>query len=235
MPFSFSNVTVAGGPNGTRLSVRNLVLPPSGLTVLAGPSGAGKSTLLRLCNRLDVPSTGSVALKTRPLDEIPVIELRRRVGMVFQTPVTFPGSVLDNLREADPHISPSAASRLLDRTGLDPDLLDRTADNLSGGEAQRMCIARALATDPEVLLMDEPTASLDPAATKTIEAQCSQLAATGMPIIWVTHDIHQLKRIAAQVVCLIAGQVALQGEPSKLLESSDPAVQSYLAEEVHVE
>ncbi|MCL4171377.1 UNVERIFIED_CONTAM: hypothetical protein GTU68_029463, partial [Idotea baltica] len=125
------------------------------LTAITGPSGSGKSTLLRCCNRLIVPTSGSIEFLGTDLSEIEPLALRRRVGMLFQRPTTFAGSVADNLRVAEPAATDARIVELLERARLSPDYADRVADSLSGGEAQRMCLARALATRPEVLLMDE--------------------------------------------------------------------------------
>ena len=108
--------------------------------------------------------------------------------------------------------------------GLDSNLADRSANDLSGGEAQRMCFARALLTRPAVLLADEPTASLDGAARRTIEALGRALANEGMPIIWVSHDVEQLRRLADHVVVLVAGQVAATGALDELDVHDDPLV-----------
>ncbi|MDF1594846.1 MAG: ATP-binding cassette domain-containing protein [Acidimicrobiia bacterium] len=231
MVFEFDNVVMSGANGTRRLSVADLRLSSGGMTAIVGPSGAGKSTLLRLCNRLEVPDRGVIRFHGRSLTDLQVLELRRAVGMVFQEPVRFAGTVFDNLREADPDLDASAAARLLERVGLDPSFVNRTADELSGGEAQRMCIARALATGPEALLMDEPTSSLDPAATRTIEDQAMALAAAGMPILWVTHDTAQMNRIASHVVCLVNGRVAYEGTAAGLMASADPSIAAYLAEQ----
>ena len=231
MGFLFEDIRVNGYNDRPRLSVDELQIADDGLSVIVGPSGAGKSTLLRLCNRLDVPDSGSIIFDGKPTEAIPVLELRRQVAMVFQEPVRFAGTVLDNLREADRDLPVPVAIDLLARVGLEPDFLDQVADQLSGGEAQRMCLARALATNPSAMLMDEPTSSLDPAATRVIEDLAIRLADEGMPIIWVTHDTAQVKRLATSVVCLIAGEVAYEGSATGLFESSSPGITTFLAEQ----
>ena len=231
MVFEFAEVAVAGANGAKRLSIGNLILPDSGLTVIVGPSGAGKSTLLRLCNRLEVPTTGTIRFRGKPSSHTPVLDLRRSVGMVFQEPVRFAGTVFDNLLEADADLDRTNASRLIRRVGLHESIIDRVADELSGGEAQRMCIARALATHPDVLLMDEPTSSLDPAATQTIEKQVEELVAAGISVLWVTHDTAQMRRIASHVVCLIDGEIAYEGPAAGLSASEDPNIAAFLAEQ----
>src|SRR3954468_19397639 len=138
------------------------------ITALIGPSGAGKTSLLRLLNRLDDPLSGSITYKGRPISDYPVRELRREIGFVFQTPVMFPGTVMENLRAASKVAQQPVtgvddrARRAMSLAGLDPNLLDRDGDRLSVGQKQRANIARALMTAPQVLLMDEPTSALDP-------------------------------------------------------------------------
>jgi putative ABC transport system ATP-binding protein len=183
----------------------------AGITVLVGPSGAGKSMLLRLLNRLEVPTSGDVRFRGDSVAELDPRELRRRVGMVFQRPAPFPGTVRDNLRVADPNADDVDLRRALDAARLDADFLDRDADELSGGEAQRMCLARTLVTRPEVLLMDEPTSALDPAVRRGLERTARRLADGGRPLVWVTHDLGQADRLADDLVVLVDGRVA-EGE-----------------------
>jgi putative ABC transport system ATP-binding protein len=189
----------------------DLRVSDAGITVLVGPSGAGKSMLLRLLNRLEVPTSGDVRFRGDSVADLDPRALRRRVGMVFQRPAPFPGTVRDNLRVADPHADDVDLRRALDDARLDADFLDREADELSGGEAQRMCLARTLVTHPEVLLMDEPTSALDPAARRGLERTARRLADGGRPLVWVTHDLEQADRLADDLVVLVAGRVA-EGE-----------------------
>jgi putative ABC transport system ATP-binding protein len=213
----FCDVTVTFGRR-TVLDGVSAAVAGQTLTVLTGPSGAGKTTLLRLCNRLEVPTSGRVLFKGEDLDSLDPLALRRRVGMVFQRPTLFPGTLRDNFEVA--RADTDAAYRLaLEAVGLPPDWLDREADRLSGGEAQRACLARTLLTEPEVLLMDEPTSSLDPTATATLERLCTDLVAGGMTMLWVSHDLAQVRRIADATVVLIGGRLA-----------GPPEAAAYLAE-----
>ena len=189
-----------------------LQIPATGITAIVGPSGSGKSTLLRLANRLDVPTRGRIAYDGGPAGAQPdVLALRRRLGMVFQRPLVFAGSCLDNLRVADSSIGGTAAAELLRRCALDTALLDRDAAVLSGGEAQRLCFARALAAAPRALLADEATSSLDAEARDTVELLARTLADGGMPIVWVTHDTDQVRRLADRMVTMDAGRVTSFG------------------------
>ncbi len=141
--FEFERVTVTRA--GRRvLDEVTASIPAAGITVVTGPSGAGKTTMLRLCNRLDVPS----GYRGRPLDDLDPLVLRRRVGMVFQRPAPFPGSVAANLAVASPGATSDEMGAALERAALDPALLGREARTLSGGELQRMCLARTLVTSP---------------------------------------------------------------------------------------
>ncbi|MEM9710946.1 MAG: phosphate ABC transporter ATP-binding protein [Actinomycetota bacterium] len=182
------------------------------ITAVQGPSGAGKSTLLRLCNRLVAPTGGEIRFRGERLRDLDPISLRRRVGMVFQRPTLFPGTVRDNLLVADPDASDEAMVDVLDRSRARGELLDRIGDSLSGGEAQRVCLARTLLTRPEVLLMDEPTSALDPTATRGLEELGRALAADDMPILWVTHDLEQSERIADDRIVLVDGRLAQADE-----------------------
>ena len=180
---------------------------PSGTTALLGPSGSGKSTLLRLLNRLADPDTGSVRFHDTDVRELDPLELRRRVGLVPQLPAPVPGSVADNVcfgpRLHGEDVDPEPPVRL---AGLDSSFLERDASRLSVGEQQRVMLARALALEPEVLLLDEPTASLDSAATEAVEDALSGLR--GVSLVLVTHDRAQAERLARRTIQLEAGRVA---------------------------
>lgn len=181
-------------------------IPGRGVTAVFGPSGSGKSTLLRLCNRLEVPTSGTVSFYGKDVAGIDPLWLRRRVGMCFQRPTPFPGTVADNLRVADPDASDARMRDTLARVGLAGSWLDRDATALSGGEAQRMCLARTLMAQPQVLLLDEPTSAVDSEAVGVIERAVRDLAADGVPALWVTHDSAQVERAADRVLQIGRGR-----------------------------
>jgi putative ABC transport system ATP-binding protein len=183
------------GDHGPIVSAFSACIPAAGLTAVVGPSGAGKSTLLRLLNRLDDADAGEVLLDGRNVRTYDVLELRRRVQHVGQVPVTFPGTVGDNLG-----VQHAEGGALLGRVGLDPVLLDRQADLLSVGEAQRLCLARALVRRPDCLLLDEPTASLDERSRAGIDALVRWLADVGLTVVLVTHDPRQAAELADRIV-----------------------------------
>ena len=186
-------------------------IPAAGITVVSGPSGAGKTTLLRLCNRLEVPDAGTVCYRGQPLDELDPLALRRRVGMVFQRPAPFPGSIAGNLAIARPDASTEELSTALKRVALDPGLLGQEARTLSGGELQRMCLARTLVTEPETLLLDEPTSALDEQPKRVFEHTAHDLAAQGITLVWVTHDDAQARRVANRICQLRDGHLTGSG------------------------
>jgi putative ABC transport system ATP-binding protein len=219
--FRFEDVVVRFDDT-TALDGITLTIPDGGLTVLLGASGSGKSTLLRLCNRLEVPTTGRVCFRGTDISETDPLVLRRRVGMVFQRPTLFPGTVRQNLLEALPDATEEACVRALARAAIAPDYLDRVGDDLSGGEQQRVCLARTLITEPEVLLMDEPTSALDPSSTRQLEERACSVAAEGIPILWVTHDLAQAERISDRHVVLIVGRLADEHEAAHF-EASEPS------------
>ena len=191
-----------------RLVDVNVDVADGAVTVIVGASGSGKSSLLRLCNRLEAPTTGTVAFRGRDLATVDLRAHRRCVGMLFQRPIPFAGTVAQNLRVAEPSLTDGAAAALLERVGLPAGLLDRSADHLSGGEAQRMCLARTLATDPRVLLADEATSSLDPDATAHLERLVVGLRDEGIPVLWVTQEPEQIDRIADHALRVTDGRVA---------------------------
>jgi UDP-glucose/iron transport system ATP-binding protein len=191
--FEYRDVRVDGdsGPIVSGFSAR---IPADGLTAMVGPSGAGKTTLLRLLNRLDDPDHGEVLLDGRDVRSYDVLELRRRVQYVGQVPVTFPGTVAANVG--------TEVDGLLARVGLPAALASRDADRLSVGEAQRMCLARALARVPQCLLLDEPTSALDTTSKGGIEALIRSLADDGLTVVMVTHDPRQAGVLADRVIAV---------------------------------
>jgi ABC-type methionine transport system ATPase subunit len=182
---------------------------------VVGPSGAGKSTLLRTINRLVESTTGNIFLDGAPIEEIDPLELRRRIGMVFQLPALFGDTVEDSVLYGVRLAGKCAdVERLLGLAGLAPSLARRNPQSLSVGQQQRVSIARALALEPEVLLMDEPTSALDQVARQRIEDLIGQLnKELGLTIVVVSHALDQVERIADRVVLLIDG--GSEGEWSK--------------------
>jgi ABC-type methionine transport system ATPase subunit len=204
-----------------------LEIPSGRVVALIGPSGAGKSSLLRLLNRLDDPTTGSVQYAGRPITDYPVRALRRRVGFVFQAPTMFAGTVADNLRVAATiagldaaRATDDALSALLDSVELDRSYLAREAGRLSGGEQQRVSIARALISTPDVLLLDEPTSALDPEVAERFMATVARLnRERGLSLVMVTHRLAEARAWSDTTVMLDAGRVVEVGPTATLFMS----------------
>ena len=191
---------------------------------IVGPSGAGKSSFLRLLNRLDEPTSGTVLLDGNDYRQIAPRELRRRVGMVMQMAYLFPGTVATNIafgpRQRNEPISAEQILALLDRVGLSG-YQDRDVSNLSGGEAQRVSLARTLANAPEVLLLDEPTSALDDTAERGIEELVlSIIRERQMTCVMITHDMPQARRIADRVMYLEAGRMVAIGSANEVLHAN---------------
>jgi ABC-type phosphate transport system ATPase subunit len=177
-----------------------------GATAILGPSGSGKSTLLRLLNRLADADTGRVRFRGRDVRELDVLELRRRVALVPQLPAPLPATVAENVRFAPALCGRDGnVERSLSLAGLDASFAERQAEALSVGEQQRVMLARALALEPEVLLLDEPTASLDAEATAAVEDALTKLP--DISLVVVTHDPAQAERLADDTVQLSGGML----------------------------
>jgi ABC-type multidrug transport system fused ATPase/permease subunit len=187
-------------------------LAPGRALTLVGPSGSGKSTLLRCLNRLVEPTSGTVKFEGRDVRTFDPRALRRRVALVMQTPVLFEGTVGDNLRvrpaDAPGDFSEPRLRRALAEVGFEPDRLEQDAMTLSGGEKQRVTIARALLRDPQALLLDEPTSALDPPNALLVAAAIAMLRqARGLSIVAVTHQPDLVRRLGGDLLYLVQGRV----------------------------
>ncbi|HKE38129.1 MAG TPA: phosphate ABC transporter ATP-binding protein PstB, partial [Candidatus Baltobacteraceae bacterium] len=255
------NVTIGEAPlevknlsayyNEDRLAVRDVTMrfANRAVTALMGPSGCGKTTLLRCLNRIHEIAPGARAEGEVLLDgedvyrnEMSVTELRRRVGMVFQRPNPFPtmsifGNVASGLSRSTSSSDKTAAVEKALRSAVlwdeVKDKLNKPATALSGGQQQRLCIARALAVEPEVLLMDEPTSSLDPISTLSVEELMTKLAQE-YTIIVVTHNMQQAARVSKYAAFMLAdesraGKLIEMDETSKMFtKPSDRRTEDYI-------
>jgi putative ABC transport system ATP-binding protein len=190
---------------------------------VVGPSGSGKSSFLRLLNRLDEPTSGTVFFEDVDYRQIPPRDLRRKVGMVTQRPFLFPGSVFQNVgfgpQQRGEAFSATKAEELLARVGMGG-YGSRDVANLSGGEAQRVSLARALANSPVVLLLDEPTSALDDQAKAGIESLISEIIReTHLTCILVTHDNAQAARMASRAMMLEKGRSTRIGPVREVLHA----------------
>ena len=205
-------------------------IPRHLITVLVGPSGGGKTSLLRLLNRLDDPVRGDILFDGSPIVDYAVTELRRRVALVFQTPVMFSGTVSDNLAVAAElagvQDSPfdQQASQVMLLAELEPSLLERPGGELSEGQKQRVNLARALMTSPEVLLLDEPTSALDPETSRALMKTIGSLSEVRrLTIVVATHRVSEARDYAQHALVLREGHVVDDGDSERVLSGlSDP-------------
>jgi putative ABC transport system ATP-binding protein len=201
----------------------NFELQKGGVLAITGSSGSGKTSLLRLLNRLDEPTSGTVLVEGADYHNIEARELRRKLGMVTQRPYLFPGSVADNLRfgpaQRGETLALETIEELLTQVGL-KDYSGRDVANLSGGEAQRVSVARALANSPLALLLDEPTAALDEAAKLEVESAIQKVMRDqGLTCIVVTHDIAQAARLAERALVVEHGRIVRAGPVGEVLRA----------------
>ena len=223
----------------------NISVPEGSITALIGPSGCGKSTFLKTLNRMndlvpDVRITGSVKYRGKDIfaPGTDVNELRRQIGMVFQKPNPFPMSIYDNIAYGPrTHgIHNKAKLNEIVETSLRQaaiwdevkDRLNKSALGMSGGQQQRLCIARALAVQPEVILMDEPTSALDPISTSKIEDLVIELK-KDYTIIMVTHNMQQATRVSDKTVFFLLGEIIESGDTEKLFSvPTDKRTEDYI-------
>jgi putative ABC transport system ATP-binding protein len=190
---------------------------------IVGPSGSGKSSLLRLLNRLDEPTSGTVYLEATDYRQIAPRDLRRKLGMVNQRPYLFSGTVEQNLRfgplQRGESLSQDSIEQLLARVGL-KGYASRNVANLSGGEAQRVSVARTLANSPLVLLLDEPTSALDETSKLEVESSIQRIVRDqGLTCVLVTHDTAQAARLAERALLLEAGRIVRAGPINEVLHA----------------
>jgi putative ABC transport system ATP-binding protein len=196
---------------------------PGEVLAVVGASGAGKSSFLRLLNRLDEPTGGTVLLDGKDYRTISPRDLRRRVGMVMQTAYLFPGTVAANIafgpQQRGHILADEQIAALIERVGL-PEYQDRDVANLSGGEAQRISVARTLANAPDALLLDEPTSALDEASARGVEELVRGIVEERcIPCVIVTHNRAQAARIATRVMVMAAGELAAIGPAEEMLDA----------------
>lgn len=198
-------------------------LPAGQVLAITGPSGSGKTSLLRLLNRLNEPTSGTVYFEDVDYRTIPTGDLRRKIGLVTQRPFLFPGTIADNLRfgpsQRGETVSDETIDHLLCLVGLQG-YGSRNITNLSGGEAQRVSFARTMANSPTILLLDEPTSSLDEASRGEVEVLIQKTVRTqSLTCVLVTHDTAQAVRLADRALLLQGGRVVRHGLVTEVLHA----------------
>lgn len=223
---TFDNVSKVFAGGTTAVDRLNLHVPEGKLTVFVGSSGCGKTTALRMINRMVDPTSGTVTVDGRDVSTVHPVQLRRGIGYVIQSAGLMPHQrVIDNvatvpiLRGQSRRVARAAAYQVLERVGLDPKLASRYPAQLSGGEQQRVGVARALAADPPILLMDEAFSAVDPVVRHTLQNEILRLQSElRKTIVFVTHDIDEALRLADRVAVFGSGGVLQQyDEPAQLL------------------
>ncbi len=229
-------------PDGT-VAVDNLSLriPSNEITVFVGPSGCGKTTSLRMINRTIERTGGRISIDGQDINDKNPVELRRGIGYVIQHAGLFPHrTVLDNIATVpkllgwDKTRTRKTAAELLERVGLDPKLGDRYPAQLSGGQQQRVGVARALAADPNIMLMDEPFSAVDPIVRHQLQEELLRLQRDiGKTIVFVTHDIDEAIKLGDNVAVLrVGGKLAQFAPPSELLaHPTDTFVESFIGQD----
>ncbi|HEY4719459.1 MAG TPA: ATP-binding cassette domain-containing protein [Candidatus Methylomirabilis sp.] len=193
---------------------------------ITGPSGSGKSALLRLLNRFEDPIRGEIRFRGAPVQSYDPLELRRRIALVLQQPVMFHGTVRENLlrRPGGEQLSEAALVQALEEVGLDRAFLDRNAMEVSGGEKQRISIARSLLGEPDIILLDEPTSALDARSLHLVADLIGQLnRVRGLTVIIVTHQPEMIHRLGGRVLFLDKGHIIRETdaeEAARILEEA---------------
>lgn len=221
----------------------NLKIKKGEFFTIIGPNGAGKTTLLRLIDLLDSPTSGKIifdGIDTTKCSETDKIHLRRRMSFVFQKPILFNTTVFENvayglkIRKVNKSTIKRKVMEILELVGL-ADLWNKQAIKLSGGEAQRVALARALIVEPEVLLLDEPTANLDPRSTAMIEKIILNVnKEKKTTIVMATHNMFQAKRIAQRIAFLFYGKIIEVGKPDEIFaKPNDPRTKAFIKGEIY--
>ncbi|TFE00206.1 phosphate ABC transporter ATP-binding protein [Jeotgalibacillus sp. R-1-5s-1] len=228
----FSHVTFKSGEQEILHDITGW-FPRNRITTLVGPSGAGKTTLFRLCNGLISPTSGDIYIDDRKIESYDPVQLRRKVGIALQSATMVSGTVRYNLalpmELQGKELSDERAKELITVVGLDESFLERKAKDLSGGQRQKLSIARTLVNQPEILLLDEITSSLDRVSQQEIEELIVRINEKyGTTIMWITHNLRQALSIGDYTWVMMDGELVETGESSLLKNPQNPRVQTFV-------
>lgn len=219
-------------PDGNLPIISNFTaaVPAGAIVTLVGPSGSGKSTLLSLCNLLLTPDFGEIYIRGKEIREWPVTALRREAGLVFQASPMLPGTVHNNIMTINRlHGTPVNPESLLEKVGLSGELLHRNVQDLSGGQRQKLALARTIASKPSILLLDEVTSALDPASVHDMEELLLTMnREDGTTIIWVTHNMEQAERVGDFTWFLKNGRLLHSSDTKSFFSSPQQEIKSFL-------
>lgn len=212
-------------------------IPEGEITTVVGPSGAGKTTLFKLCNGLQSPDSGNIYIQGKHIDHYDPIELRRKVGIALQNATMISGSVRKNLelplKLQDKELTDERAGELLNLVGLSDISLDKKTKDLSGGQQQKLSIARTLVNQPDILLLDEITSSLDSVSRQDIEELISRIKKEyGTTILWITHNLQQALAIGDETWVMMDGEVEETGPSSFLKDPQNDRVKEFVRGEI---
>ncbi len=210
--------------------------PVKSVNTIIGPSGSGKSTLLRILAALEDPQDGTIYYDGMPHHELHPIEIRSKVGMIFQKPTLFEGTVYDNLvyglKLMKKEYQPEEITRILQQVDIPVKYLKKTSHELSIGEQQRICIIRSLLLDPEVILLDEPVSALDPQrANQVLKLVRSLKTNFDKTVIMVSHNMNDALSISDRIFFLWEGKILFQGTPEEFKEHDNKVIKNFMAGE----
>lgn len=223
--YSIDNINILKNITGS--------IPKGKITTLVGPSGSGKTSLLKLCNGLASPTEGEIFINEKPIDSYDPSELRRLVGMALQSAPMVSGSVFDNLslpkKLQGDELSEDEAIEILERVGLEKQFLHHQSEDLSGGQKQKVSIARTLINRSSILLLDEITSALDKTSVKEIETLILHINQNfGVTIIWITHNIEQAMRIGDYTWVMMNGELIETGKSDLLKDPQNELVRQFV-------
>lgn len=235
MKLSFKNVNLSINKQNILKNI-NIEFESGKIVLILGPSGAGKSSLLRLMNALTDPDNGSIFLDNQEFKEIKTIEIRKKIGMIFQKPALFEGTVFDNLiwglKTQKKVIDKTEIEKILINLEIPLEYLEKNIESLSVGEQQRICIIRSLLVNPDILLFDEPVSALDPQRAKKVLELIKRINTDfNKSIFLVSHILKSSIELAHKICFMHSGEIIFYGDKEDFKKSDNPLIQKFMEEE----